>query len=432
MRLSLLLTCLLLVTGVAQARIDTESSLITLDGKRYALIVAIERDDQTGAVLRVQQSLVLLEDDTEIPEPRLVDTPPLRQKPPNLTPLLADIDSRMPAGHPFRANDPWTWGHETTHGINNRLRNDYMRAHPQRERVNAFYVPGGKAIYCHEPKTTIGRVAQLIPRSLRGMRYNLYLVQQRRDWDNEPLYLLDEWISYINGALVFQETDSRIQDNWIVTPGALEFAVYGTCVAWAANSDDEQLKRTLAYLWLMSLDIYESDPRPESHSVLTSLQHDPDAQSLREFCVGYFGEPWTNKHLMRPLSAPKAVAPGGKHWLPPRHSPDYFNPKPVQATYPTRGSWWTFPGNTREQLIYHLQLGEHAGKFDSRWLQTLTMAQLQSLHSDDHERRVNWGYVQKPNQVTVYKQIQLIHLKPVTPYWLQPARPQSSAAFCPT
>jgi hypothetical protein len=71
---------------------------------------------------------------------------------------------------------------------------------------------------------------------------------------------------------------------------------------------------------------------------------------------------------------------------------------PVYPTgYPLRGSWWTgCPDWT------HLTRGEHAGKFPADWLRTLSAAEVQSLHSDDHEGRVQWGYV--PGRPPVVKQ----------------------------
>ena len=46
---------------------------------------------------------------------------PMRQV--NIEPKeLADIESRMPAGHIDRDSDLVTWAHETTHGINSRCR----------------------------------------------------------------------------------------------------------------------------------------------------------------------------------------------------------------------------------------------------------------------------------------------------------------------
>lgn len=57
------------------------------------------------------------------------------------------------------------------------------------------------------------------------------------------------------------------------------------------------------------------------------------------------------------------------------------------------GRVWTGIGNTREQAIAHLSGGEHAGKFSRAWLETLSYAQLERLHANDHEGTVRWEQV---------------------------------------
>lgn len=72
-------------------------------------------------------------------------------------------------------------------------------------------------------------------------------------------------------------------------------------------------------------------------------------------------------------------------------------PAPAPAApsgYPTRQNWWTHPGSGKAGLINHLASdGIHRGKFDRAWLETLSVAQLESLHSDHHEGRTHWAYV---------------------------------------
>jgi hypothetical protein len=63
----------------------------------------------------------------------------------------------------------------------------------------------------------------------------------------------------------------------------------------------------------------------------------------------------------------------------------------VRTHYPIRGHWWTGCKSWR-----HLTQGEHAGKFDPAWLQSLSWSELQSVHSDDHDHRVHWQFVQRP------------------------------------
>ena len=71
--------------------------------------------------------------------------------------------------------------------------------------------------------------------------------------------------------------------------------------------------------------------------------------------------------------------------------------KPVQSrqtsnSYPVRTSNWSHPGNTREAIIQHLLTGaEHRGKFTRAQLERLSTSELESLHSDDHDGRVQWS-----------------------------------------
>lgn len=64
---------------------------------------------------------------------------------------------------------------------------------------------------------------------------------------------------------------------------------------------------------------------------------------------------------------------------------------PVRAGYPLRSSWWTHPG----EVHAHLLVGEHAGKFDPTWLMSLSNAEAEALHSDDHEGRLKTEYVKR-------------------------------------
>ena len=69
--------------------------------------------------------------------------------------------------------------------------------------------------------------------------------------------------------------------------------------------------------------------------------------------------------------------------------------------YPTRGGLWSFPGSGKTALINHLMSGRHAGKFSKKWLETLSLSSLSSLHSDDHEGRVKYQYITGSGAVPV-------------------------------
>lgn len=89
-----------------------------------------------------------------------------------------------------------------------------------------------------------------------------------------------------------------------------------------------------------------------------------------------------------PVAAPKVEEE-------PKVAPKPSAPAP-RAGYPVRGSWWTHPGSGRAGLIHHLQSGVHTGKFSEAWLNSLSLAELESLHSDDHEHRVKAPSVNRP------------------------------------
>ena len=74
-----------------------------------------------------------------------------------------------------------------------------------------------------------------------------------------------------------------------------------------------------------------------------------------------------------------------------------------ETGYPTRKSWWTVDKRHPEKdgMVKHLSGGPHKGKFDLAWLETLTRDELHSLHSDDHEGKVDWDYAVKQKTVSV-------------------------------
>ena len=84
--------------------------------------------------------------------------------------------------------------HETSHFISNALRKGRMG-------YNGFYILHDDAVIVKEPPTTIGEVAKYVPENLRGYRYKLYFVEQRRYWDEQPLYIAEEWNCYTLGGM---------------------------------------------------------------------------------------------------------------------------------------------------------------------------------------------------------------------------------------
>jgi hypothetical protein len=170
-------------------------------------------------------------------------------------PLLADVESRLPPsmGNQYRDSQRVTWCHETTHGVHAALRIHYGRP--------AFYPGGGKCALMEAPAITVGDIAAVVPQQLRGTRYNLYLVSQRRQWDSSPLYVWDEWVAYNNGTATGIEEGNRpgagASDDAIA---CIELSGYALAVAAAARRKgvpvSEQFREFLAWELRRSLTLY--------------------------------------------------------------------------------------------------------------------------------------------------------------------------------
>jgi len=148
-----------------------------------------------------------------------IKIPPVREV--DIGGVLGDIEAHMPANHIYRDKDKVTWAHETTHGLNSRIRNEHGKSGD-----NGFYALHSYGIIIKEPPFTITQLARRIPSEWRApATYNLYLVQSRRYWDNQPLYMLDEWIAYTNGTLTGM--DYNLESRTIYSfQLALEFTKY--------------------------------------------------------------------------------------------------------------------------------------------------------------------------------------------------------------
>jgi hypothetical protein len=181
--------------------------------------------------------------------------PALRAAPSGVGPFLADVESRLPPemGTRYRDRSRVTWCHETTHGVHSALRNHYG--------LPAFYPGGGKFALVEPPAVTLGEVAAAVPPQLRGNRYQLYLVSQRRDWDRDALYVWDEWVAYDNGTTTGIEEGGRSQvgasDDAVA---CIELSGYALAVAAAARRKGvpvgAQFREFLAWELRRSLGLY--------------------------------------------------------------------------------------------------------------------------------------------------------------------------------
>ena len=141
--------------------------------------------------------LVLLFNNKVLAELPLVEYNPQGAR--NGPTILEDITSRCTPDDIQRGydNDPETRTHELQHQLNSRIRNIYGGT----GNVNSVYLGKGYAWVMKEPKVTLSQVAQNVADQYKNSTYKLYLIDQQRYWQNEPLYITDELSAYYAGAL---------------------------------------------------------------------------------------------------------------------------------------------------------------------------------------------------------------------------------------
>lgn len=115
---------------------------------------------------------------------------------------LDDLESRTTSAQQRAAYAPYpvTYTHELAHQLNAQLRNQLGPAY------NAAYCGQGRYVAYVEPTgVTLAHVAAQVV-AYRNSTYRLYLVQQQRYWQRQPLYVLDEWSCYLLGSRQAKDT----------------------------------------------------------------------------------------------------------------------------------------------------------------------------------------------------------------------------------
>lgn len=219
--------------------------------------------------------------------------------------LYADIMNRQ--SRPFTTHDRDTNAHETSHGIHSDLRNRYSRQ--LGKKVNGFYVTGGKGVIIEEPGIRKSAVKPYLPQELRSYRYSTYISGQGA-WDDVPLYLVDEWVAYVNGASVSVQDvqEGRHNGEWTdAVSGCLDFSIYCVALAMAVERGDPgywesnvQFRRFMdwhlrkAHRVFMSGRNMEQFRWDKQEKLLTSLRNSENGKPMREFLNRYFGGIWLN------------------------------------------------------------------------------------------------------------------------------------------
>jgi len=224
---------------------------------------------------------------------------PTREVSERLGDVLGDVESRMPRGHIYTDSDQITWTHETTHGLHSRWRQYFNKP--------CLYVLKGRLCVLTHPNIRLSDVAAQVSPSLRGNGYQ-YLVQQQRYWNNEPLYVFDEWVAYTNGVAAILDLEEkgllRRSDRSYGhdLEKMVQFMNYSLVVTQLGGEDEKltsfvqwHCERVRALL-LKAEKSKVIDPSI-SKETLRRLRQSPDAATLRDFCRSHFGEKWCKSIL---------------------------------------------------------------------------------------------------------------------------------------
>lgn len=125
--------------------------------------------------------------------------------------------------------------HEDCHYLNSEVRQQYGGT----GNINAAYIGNGCAAIFFEPNIKLSHIAVNVPRNLRGSCYNLYLLKQQKYWNNEPLYVLDEWSAYMARERIKQYRDTSQSHNLYCIA---QFMVYSYVLTDVIRERDKNYK----------------------------------------------------------------------------------------------------------------------------------------------------------------------------------------------
>lgn len=221
--------------------------------------------------------------------------------------FLSDIKNHVPKELMKEYDDQNTNAHEATHNINSYLNSIYG----EYQKKYCFYVGGNKVAVITQPKLKISQIADIIPEIHRKSQYQLYLINQAKSWNDYPLYLMDEWVAYTNGAKtsveliekgLLKKAEANSTDEIY---SVLQFNVYSLYVCMAAqkydpNYDFKQLLEFVAWNCRNSMKVYHEGVQYkyfnwDNDEYLIELQTGIKSKDLRDFVIATYGEKWAKE-----------------------------------------------------------------------------------------------------------------------------------------
>lgn len=229
--------------------------------------------------------------------------------------VLADIDSRLPAtgltsSATYRDSDLGTWAHEATHGVNSLMRNEHGAGTGVE---NALYCLNGRTALIEEPRPcTIRDAARYVPTGLRSRMYAQYMIGRTRQWNQIPLYILDEWVAYLNGAthnVWMAKNGGSIGDGAGDLLFTAESAINALAIvchvqqeiqAGRVSYNDTQLRHAFAFNWSRMMTLF-AEAKPVSQLFMDPIAYyrkfseGRDGDALRRWCRTHLGAAWSSE-----------------------------------------------------------------------------------------------------------------------------------------
>jgi hypothetical protein len=227
--------------------------------------------------------------------------------------VLTDIVEHIPTTYGTQYDVPddlVAWGVVGTLGIDSHLR---VYENVTGQRADGFYLLKDRfALVVEPPKTKVSDVAAYVPASLRGSRFQSYLVDQAATWNDTPTFILDQWNCETNGSAVAVELATA---GAFATPrdgvsGALEFTVYSLALGLAVETLDTsyfttyaQFREFLAWEAERAMGLYRAGAALTSLAAATqdayyaAWKTSADGKALRNFARRTFGAAYVTEVL---------------------------------------------------------------------------------------------------------------------------------------
>lgn len=234
----------------------------------------------------------------ELELPEFIQVPKFRESEDS---IFGDILSHSQE-QPFGGSSRMTNAHETAHGIHSYLRNNHASG-----RANGFYCLEGRGVIIDEPRIRKHQVIEFLPENLRSYRFDLYISGQT-EWDDTPLYLVDEWTAYVLGGMTGVEDvqTGRYRGGWTDgVSGCLDFSIYVMALSMTIQKYDvqywesnQQYRRFLVW-WLKEAEktfiagrMMEEFKWDKQDKLLIEFLTSDSAEDMREFSNKYLGGAW--------------------------------------------------------------------------------------------------------------------------------------------